>query len=69
MRLPRKRHPYPYYKVQTRDPKSLAWRDHRREVFDTLAEARSFRAALPSTVETRIMCWTERGSSPVDDAS
>jgi hypothetical protein len=39
---PSRRRPEPYFKVQTRDPIALTWRDERREAFATLAEALAF---------------------------
>ncbi len=56
----------PYFKVQSRDPKSLAWRDRRREAFETLADARAFRTTLPQELETRVVRWDESGAAPVE---
>ena len=67
MTRPRKGRPYPYFKVQWRDPSWLAWRDHRREAFSTLKEAQAYRDTLPSEYETRIVRWDEDGSSPLPD--
>jgi hypothetical protein len=39
---PNRRRPEPYFKVQIRDPITLAWRDERREAFATLPEAVSY---------------------------
>lgn len=39
---PDRRRKEPYYKVQHRDPVSLVWKDHRKEVFATLREAVSY---------------------------
>jgi hypothetical protein len=39
---PDRRRPEPYYKVQHRDPVTLAWKDRRKEAFDTLREALIF---------------------------
>lgn len=39
---PDRRRPEPYYKVQHRDRLTLAWKDHRKEAFDTLDEAMAF---------------------------
>jgi hypothetical protein len=60
----RKGRAFPYFKVQSRDRKSLVWRDHRREAFDTLEQARTFQATLPAELETRVMQWNERGATP-----
>lgn len=64
-RMPQRRkgHAFPYFKVQALDTKSLAWRDYRREAFDTLDEARAFQSGLPKELETRIMRWDERGAT------
>jgi hypothetical protein len=39
---PDRRRPEPYYKVQYHDQVTLAWKDRRKEAFDTLDEARSY---------------------------
>jgi len=64
----RKGRAFPYFKVQARDTKSLAWRDYRREAFDTLTEAREFRSTLATDLQTRIVRWDEHGNSIVEDA-
>ncbi len=53
---------YPYYKVQSRDPKLNVWRDHRREAFNRLEDALAFQAEIPVSLESRIMEWREDGS-------
>jgi len=65
----RKSRAFPYFKVQSRHTKSLVWRDHRREAFDTLDEARAFEATLPRDLETRIVRWDERGAVPLKEES
>jgi hypothetical protein len=52
---------YPYYKVQLRDPILNVWKDHRREAFDGLAEAVTYRSTISTTGETRIVEWREDG--------
>jgi hypothetical protein len=37
-----RRRPEPYYKVQYRDHITLAWKDRRKEAFNTLDEALTF---------------------------
>jgi hypothetical protein len=37
-----RRRPEPYYKVQFRDRITLAWKDRRKEAFNTFDEALSF---------------------------
>jgi hypothetical protein len=37
-----RRRPEPYYKVQYRDGLTLAWKDRRKEAFDSFDEALSF---------------------------
>ena len=37
-----RRRPEPYYKVQYRDGVTLAWKDRRKEAFDTFDEALAF---------------------------
>jgi hypothetical protein len=37
-----RRRPEPYYKVQYRDRITLAWKDRRKEAFNTFDEALSF---------------------------
>jgi len=64
---PGKGHVYPYFKVQAWDPRSLVWRDHRREAFDDEEAARAYRATIDRTVRTRIVRWDETGSTPMQD--
>jgi hypothetical protein len=65
----RKGRAFPYFKVQSRDTKSLVWRDHRREAFDTLDEARAFEATSSRELETRIVRWDDRGAVPLNKTS
>jgi hypothetical protein len=58
---------YPYYKVQSRDPRLNVWRDHRREAFDRLEDAIAFQAEIPPGLESRIMEWREDGSHVMTD--
>ena len=63
--LRRKGRTWPYYKVQFRDPKSLAWRDHRREAFDDLVSAEEYLTCLPVDLEARIVRWDRNGPAPI----
>lgn len=65
----RKARKLPYFKVQVRDPITLAWMDHRKKAFDDEASARAYRLALPSGVKSRIMRWDETGNHPLAEAS
>jgi hypothetical protein len=58
---------YPYYKVQTRDPILNVWKDHRREAFDRLPEAISYRATIEGNGETRIVEWRQDGPHGLSD--
>lgn len=64
---PRKGHAFPYFKVQFRDLRTLAWKDHRKEAFSDEASARAYRASLSADVQTRIMRWDEAGAEPLQD--
>jgi hypothetical protein len=66
MTKPKKTRPYPYFKVQARDRRSLAWKDHRHEAFATLDDALKFCASLDPMEVTRVVRWDENGSAPVD---
>jgi len=57
---------FPYFKVQSRDPVSLVWRDTRKEAFDTEAEARAFQSTMAADVESRVMRWDKTGARPLD---
>ncbi len=57
---------YPYYKVQSMDPKLKAWRDHRREAFDRLDDAIAFRSTIPMDVDSRIVEWREDGAHAME---
>lgn len=64
---PGKGRPYPYFKVQALDPRSLAWKDHRKEAFDDEASARAYQADVPPGIVTRVMRWEENGPIPLGD--
>jgi hypothetical protein len=64
---PGKGHAYPYFKVQAWDPRTLAWRDHRKEAFDDEEAARTYRATIDPTVRTRLVRWDRTGSTPMQD--
>jgi hypothetical protein len=58
---------FPYFKVQARDPRTLSWKDHRKEAFDDEISAQSYRKNLPHGMETRIVKWDRNGSEPLGD--
>jgi hypothetical protein len=58
---------FPYFKVQVKDPVTLAWKDHRKEAFDDEASAITYRAGLNPGVQTRIMKWDKNGSEPLKE--
>jgi hypothetical protein len=64
---PGKGRPYPYFKVQALDARSLAWRDHRREAFDNEASARVYQASLAPDIRSRIVRWDEGGATPLGE--
>jgi hypothetical protein len=64
---PGKGHAFPYFKVQVRDARTLAWKDQRKEAFDDEASARAYRARLAAELQTRIMRWDRDGAAPLDD--
>jgi hypothetical protein len=64
---PGKGRPYPYFKVQALDARSMAWKDHRKEAFADEASAQAYRATIDPAVTTRIMRWEEDGAIPVGD--
>lgn len=66
MTKPKKLRPYPYFKVQSRDQRSMAWKDHRHEAFATLEEAMTFISSLDPSEVVRIVRWDASGSMPVD---
>jgi hypothetical protein len=65
---PGRGHAYPYFKVQARDRRTLAWKDHRREAFDDDVSARAYRANVDPSIETRIVRWDEKGATPLQDS-
>lgn len=64
---PGKGHAYPYFKVQMRDARTLAWKDHRKEAFADEASARAYQASLGGEQQTRVMRWDEAGATPLDN--
>lgn len=64
-RVQTRRENFPYYKVQFKDPVLAVWKDHRRQVFRDLGEAKSYLAALPPETETQIIEWREDGPRKV----
>ena len=63
---PGKGHAFPYFKVQVRDQRTLAWKDQRKQAFDDEASARAYRASLIRDLETRIVRWDRAGAVPLD---
>lgn len=66
---PGKGRPYPYFKVQARDQRSLVWMDHRREAFDDEASARAYQSAIGDGVVTRVVRWEESGPVPLGEVA
>lgn len=64
---PGKGHAFPYFKVQVRDQRTLAWKDARKEAFDDEPAARAFQAGLGQGVTSRVMRWDEVGPTPLED--
>ncbi|MGC2782148.1 MAG: hypothetical protein WA418_41595 [Bradyrhizobium sp.] len=64
---PGKGHAFPYFKVQVRDQRTLAWKDHRKEAFDDEPAARAYQAALGEGVTSRLMRWDANGAKPLED--
>ena len=62
---PGKGHAYPYFKVQARDVRTLAWKDQRKEAFADEASARAYQASLSADLQTRVMRWDEAGATPL----
>ncbi|RYH17061.1 MAG: hypothetical protein EON54_28040 [Alcaligenaceae bacterium] len=58
---------FPYFKVQVRDPVTLAWKDHRKEAFDDEASARTYRAGIKPDSQTRVVRWDRSGNEPLQD--
>jgi hypothetical protein len=52
---PDRRRPEPYYKVQYHDRVTLAWKDRRKEAFDTLGQAMVFLRTYTSNDAIRIV--------------
>jgi hypothetical protein len=66
---PGKGHAYPYFKVQVRDKRTLAWKDHRKQAFDDEASARAYQENVGPGVETRIMRWDANGPTPLKSSA
>lgn len=64
---PGKGHAFPYFKVQVRDQRSLAWKDHRKEAFDDEASARAYQATLAPELTSRVTQWDESGSRALEN--
>jgi hypothetical protein len=64
--LPSPRRPYPYYKVQYFDDRSVTWRE-KKTGFDSLTEAREYVARALSIRKTRIVLVDEDGYHVVEE--
>ena len=64
---PGKGHAFPYFKVQVRDQRTLAWKDHRKEAFDDEPAARAYQARLGDDVTSRVMRWDATGAQPLEN--
>ncbi len=64
---PGKGHAFPYFKVQIRDQRTLAWKDHRKEAFDDEPAARAYQAGLGEGVTSRVMRWDDAGATPLEN--
>lgn len=64
---PGKGHAFPYFKVQVRDQRTLAWKDHRKEAFDDEPAARAYQAGLSDGVMSRVMRWDADGARPLEN--
>jgi hypothetical protein len=62
---PGKGHAYPYFKVQARDMRTLAWKDHRKEAFKNEESARQYQAELGNGLQTRVVRWDATGPTPL----
>jgi hypothetical protein len=51
----KRRKVFPYYKVQKRTPRVLAWSDARKKAFDTLEEAQAFITSQAKPDECRVL--------------
>lgn len=58
---------FPYFKVQVKDPVTLAWKDHRKEAFDDETAAQVYRDGVAPNIQTRIVKWDRNGSAPLQD--
>ena len=64
-RTPGRLRKFPYFKVQSHDPRTLSWKDHRKEAFDDEDTARKYRASISKDIKTRVVKWDESGSHPL----
>ena len=70
MKPPRhRRRPEPYYKVQYRDPVTLAWKDHRKAAFNTLGEALGYLQSSLESEPLRIVEFNGGNSKTVHEQS
>lgn len=65
---PGKGRPYPYFKVQALDQRSMVWKDHRKEAFADEASARAYQAGIAPGMTTRIMRWEKSGPIPLGES-
>lgn len=64
---PGKGHAFPYFKVQVRDERTLAWKDARKNAFEDEPAARAFQAGLSPSVTSRVMRWDVAGATPLEN--
>ena len=64
---PGKGHAFPYFKVQSRDKRALAWKDHRKQAFKDEASARRYQATLGDNLQTRVVRWDPAGPTPLEN--
>jgi hypothetical protein len=64
-----RRRPEPYYKVQYRDPLTLAWKDRRKEAFNTFEEALGYLSQLDANSALRIVEFNAGRSKTVHEQS
>ncbi len=65
---PGKGRAYPYFKVQARDSKTLAWRDHRKQAFVNEESARRYEAEIGGGFQTRVVRWDVSGPVPLGNS-
>ena len=64
---PERRRREPYYKVQYHDHLTLAWKDHRKNAFNTLDEARRYLLANLDATPLRIVEFDAHGPKVIHE--